>query len=91
MSEMIAVEIVGIFSVMFIGIVVATLWFTHASSKEESKRELAKQKMDVYDKHFTEMVRIECPYCQTLYSSSLSKCPRCGADTGKMRFPKMPE
>ncbi len=91
MSEVIAVEIVGIFALMFGGIVAVVMWFTHATEKEEQKRKIAEKKIEVYDKHFTEMVRIECPYCGTLYSSGIAKCPRCGAETGKMRFPKMPE
>lgn len=84
-------EIVGIFAFMFVGIVVAALWFVHSSSKLENNKELQQKKMEIYDKHFTEMVRIECPYCKTLYSSDKSECPNCGADTKKIRFPRMPE
>ncbi len=91
MSELIAVEIVGLFAVMFLGIVVVTLWFAHSSSKLENRKELQEKKMEIYDKHFSEMVRIECPYCRTLYSSGSSKCPNCGADTKKIIFPNMPE
>jgi hypothetical protein len=91
LSAIIAVEIVGIFALMFVGIVVAVLWFTHSSSKIESEKELKEKKIEIYDKHFTEMVRIECPYCGTLYPSDKSDCPNCGADTKKIRFPKMPE
>ena len=91
MSATIAVQIVGLFAVMFVGIVVVVLWFTHSSSKIESQTELQKKKMDIYDKHFTDMVRIESPYCRTLYSSNTSECPNCGAETKKILFPKMPE
>ena len=90
MSE-IVVQIMGIFALMFGGITVATLWFTHSSEKNKSKETLQKQKMEIYDKHFSEMVRIECPYCKTLYSANISKCPSCGADTKKILFPPMPE
>ena len=91
MSAIIAVQIVAVFAVMFVGIVIAVLWYTHSSSKIESKKELQKKKMEIYDKHFNEMVRIECPYCQTLYSSNRLECPNCGADTKKIHFPKIPE
>ncbi|MDQ1281233.1 MAG: hypothetical protein QG670_2497 [Thermoproteota archaeon] len=37
MSEIIAVEIVGIFSAMFIGIVIAVLWFTMLLQKKRIK------------------------------------------------------
>ena len=84
-------EIVGIFALMFVGIVVVVFWFQHVSSKVESQKELQKKKMEIYDKHFTEMVRIECPYCKALYSPDKSECPNCGADTKKILFPKMPE
>jgi hypothetical protein len=91
LSAIIAVEIVGIFTIMFLGIVIAVLWFAHSSSKVESKKELQEKKMEVLDKHFSEMVRIECPYCKTLYSSDKSECPNCGANVKKIRFPEMPE
>ena len=87
----IAVQIMGIFALMFGGITVAVLWFTHSSQKNKSKEALQKQKIEIYDKHFREMVRIECPYCRTLYSADMSKCPSCGAETKKIHFPKMPE
>ena len=91
MSGIIAVEIVSVFALMFFGIVIVVLWFSHSSSKVESKKELQKKKMEIVDKHFSEMIRIECPYCKTLYSSDKSECPNCGADTKKIIFPKMPE
>jgi hypothetical protein len=86
-----ALGIVGVFAVMFIGIVIAVLWFAHASSKVESKKELQKRKMEIYDRHFPELLRIECPYCLTVYSSTKSECPNCGANTQKILFPEMPE
>jgi hypothetical protein len=89
MSE-IAVQVVGIFALMFGGITVSALWFTHSSEKNKSKETLQKQKMEIYDKHFSEMVRIECPYCRTLYTSNTPECPNCGAETRKILFPKMP-
>lgn len=91
LSAIIAVEIVSVFAVMFVGIVIAVLWFSHSTSKIESKKELQKKKMEILDKHFNEMIRIECPYCRTLYSSDKSECPNCGADTKKIMFPEMPE
>ena len=86
-----ALGIVAIFSFMFIGIVIAVLWFAHSASKIESKKELQKKKMDIIDNHFNEMVRIECPYCMAIYSSNKSECPNCGANTKKILFPEMPE
>lgn len=86
-----AVEIVAIFAFMFVGIVIATLWFTHSSTKITSKKELQKKQMEIIDKHFKEMMRIECPYCSTTYSPNKSDCPNCGANTQKILFPEMPE
>jgi len=59
--------ILGIFALMFIGLTIAALWFAYSSSKVLSRKELQKKKMDIIDKHFNEMVRIECPYCRTIY------------------------
>ena len=81
LSATIAVQIVSVFAVMFVGIVIATLWFAHSSSKVESKKELQEKKMEIIDKHFNEMVRLECPYCRTLYSIDRPECPNCGAET----------
>jgi hypothetical protein len=86
---MTALGIVTVFCVMFIGIVIAVLWFVHSSSKIESQKELKKRKMDIIDSHFTEMVRIECPYCLAIYSSNTSECPTCGANAKKILFPEM--
>lgn len=91
MAATTALGIVGVFAVMFIGIVIAVLWFAHASSKVESKKDLQKRKMEIFDRHFNELLRIECPYCSTNYSPTKSDCPNCGANTQKILFPEMPE
>ena len=90
MSEILAVQIVGIFAVMFLGIVMVVMWFTHSNSKIESNKEIKKKQIDVIDRHFNELVRIECPYCKTLYSSNINECPGCGANTKKIVFPNLP-
>jgi len=84
-------EIVAIFAFMFVGITIAALWFAYSSSKVESKKELQKRKMEIIDKHFNEMVRIECPYCRTIYTSNEPECPNCKANTQKILFPEIPE
>ncbi len=81
LSAAIAVEIVGIFALMFVGIVVAALWFVRSSSRAENQKELQEKKMEILDKHFTEIARIECPHCKTLYPSDEQQCPSCGANT----------
>jgi hypothetical protein len=88
---MIAVQIVGLFAIMFVGIVIVVLWFVHSSSIAEYRRELRKMIIEVYVKHCIEMIRTECPYCKTLYSSDRSDCPHCGADTKRLKFPRMSE
>lgn len=89
MTEVIG--ILGIFALMFIGITIATLWFAHSSSKMESKKEIQKRKIDVIDKHFNEMLRVECPYCHTIYKPTESECPKCKANPVKLLIPEMPE
>jgi len=84
-------QIVAIFSFMFMGITIAALWFAHSSSKVESKKELRKKKMEIIDKHFSEMMRIECPYCHAIYSPNEPECPNCKANTKKILFPEIPE
>ena len=84
-------QIVAIFSFMFMGITIAALWFAHSSSKVESKKELKKKKMEIIDKHFNEMMRIECPYCHAIYSPNEPECPNCRANTKKILFPEIPE
>jgi hypothetical protein len=91
LSGILALEIVAIFALMFIAITIATFWFVHSSEKIESKKELQKKKIEMIDKHFTEMVRIECPYCRTIYPSTELECPTCKANTKKIIFPEMPE
>ena len=91
MSDILAFQIVTVFAIMFIGVVVATLWFTHASSKVASRKELKEKQMEIIDKHFSEMIRIECPYCKTIYQSSQPECPGCRANTKRILFPEMPE
>ncbi|MGB9134777.1 MAG: hypothetical protein WCC63_04230, partial [Candidatus Bathyarchaeia archaeon] len=51
--------IVAIFALMFLGVTIAALWFAHCSTKIESKKETQKRKIDVVDKHFNDMLRIE--------------------------------
>ena len=87
----VAVEIVGIFLFVFLGIVVTVMWFTHANMKLEQSKEIKVKKMEIIDKHFNEMVRIECPYCKSIYKMSESSCPSCGANTKKFLFPNRPE
>ena len=84
-------QIILIFSVMFIVITIATLWFAFSTSKLRSRKELKEKKMEIIDKHFNEMVRIECPYCRTIYTSNERECPNCRANTKKILFPEMPE
>ena len=83
-------QIILIFSVMFIVITIATLWFAFSTSKLRSRKELKEKKMEIIDKHFNEMIRIECPYCNTIYTANIQECPNCGADTKKILFPEIP-
>jgi hypothetical protein len=86
-----AALIMAIFALMFTGITIAALWFTHSSSKIRSRKEILKKKIDVIDKHFNEMLRVECPYCQTIYKPNESECPNCRANTVKLLIPEMPD
>ena len=86
----VAGEIILIFSTMFIIITIAAFWFTFAASKQKHKKELQEKRMDIIDKHFNEMVRIECPYCKTIYTANLNECPNCRANTKKILFPEIP-
>lgn len=90
MATSIAGEILLIFSVMFVAITIAGLWFAFSSSKLQHKKELQEKKLEIYDKHFNDMIRIECPYCQTIYSANKYECPTCKANTKKILFPEMP-
>ena len=90
MASSVAGEIILIFSVMFIVVTLAAFWFAFSASKLKHKRELQEKKIDIIDRHFNEMIRIECPYCQTLYTANLNECPNCGANTKKILFPEIP-
>jgi len=59
--------------------------------KSRKQERTSKKKMDIIDKHFNEMVRIECPYCRTIYTSNEPECPNCKASTQKILFPEIPE
>lgn len=87
----VAVLIVATFAIMFTAITIAALWFAHASSKIESEKEIRKRKIDVVDKHYSDLLRIECPYCRTLYQASEPECPTCKANTKKILYPEIPE
>jgi len=89
MTSSIAGEIILIFSVMFVIITLASLWFAFSTSKMKHKKELQEKKMDILDKHFNEMIRIECPYCKTIYTANVNECPNCGANTKKILFPEI--
>ena len=91
MSGSIAVQIIGVFFGLFAVIVAVVLWFTRKMSKDRVDAEVRKKKLDVYDKHFGEMVRVECPYCKTLYPMDKEVCPNCGAQTQNIRYPNLPE
>jgi hypothetical protein len=86
----VAGEIILIFGVMFTAITVAALWFTFSSEKLQHKKDLQSKKMDIIDKHFNAMIRIECPYCSTIYTANLNECPNCKANTKKILFPEIP-
>jgi heme/copper-type cytochrome/quinol oxidase subunit 2 len=83
-------QIILIVSVMFIVITIAALWFAFSAAKLRSKKELKEKRMDVIDKHFNEMIRIECPYCHTIYTAKRQDCPSCRAETKKILFPEIP-
>jgi hypothetical protein len=91
MSGEIAVQIVGIFLGLFVVIVALVLWFTRGMARDKNVSEVKKKQIDVVDKHFGEMTRVECPYCKTLYHMNRDSCPTCGADTKKISYPKFPE
>lgn len=89
MVSSVAGEIILIFSAMFVIITIATFWFTFSASKLKHKKELQEKKMDIIDKHFNDMIRIECPYCRTVYTANLNECPNCKANTKKILFPEI--
>jgi rubrerythrin len=90
MTSSIAGEIILIFSVMFTTITIAAFCFTFSVSKQKHKKELMEKKMEIIDKHFNDMIRIECPYCKTIYTAKTNECPNCKANTKKILFPEIP-
>jgi hypothetical protein len=90
MVSSVAGEIILIFSAMFVVITIAGFWFAFSTSKLKHKKELQEKKMDIIDKHFNEMIRIECPYCKTIYAAKINECPNCKANTKNILFPKIP-
>jgi rubrerythrin len=90
MATSIVGEILLIISVMFIAITVAGLWFAFSASKLKHRKDLQEKKLEIFDKHFNTMIRIECPYCRTIYSTNKDECPNCRANTKKILFPEMP-
>ncbi len=90
MATSIAVEIILVFSTMFIVVTIAALWFAFSASKLKHKKELQEKRMSIIDKHFNELLRIECPYCRTIYSANRIECPNCKANTKKILFPEIP-
>jgi hypothetical protein len=90
MGSSIAGEIILIFSVMFTVISIAAFWYAFLISKQKYKKELQEKKMNIIDKHFNDMIRIECPYCRTIYTANVNECPNCKADTKKILFPEIP-
>ena len=90
MATTIVGEILLIFSLMFVAVTIAGLWFAFSASKLKHKKELQEKKLTIIDKHFNDMLRIECPYCRTIYSANRDECPNCRANTKKVLFPEMP-
>jgi rubrerythrin len=89
MATSIAVEIILIFSTMFIAVTIAALWFAFSASKLKHKKELQEKKLNIIDRHFNDMLRIECPYCRTIYSANRNECPNCKANTKRILFPEI--
>ena len=79
-----------IFSVTAIVLTIVAVVFVFKTTKLKSKKELQEKRMEIIDKHFNEMARIECPYCKTLYDVNRQECPSCGASTKKILFPDIP-
>jgi uncharacterized OB-fold protein len=69
--------------------VLIVLVFTRGMAKDKDKMEIKKKELEIMDKHFSEMTRVECPYCQTVYATDKGSCPTCGAETKKILFPKL--
>jgi hypothetical protein len=90
MAGIIATQIILIFSLMFVAITIAALWFTFSTSKAKNRLKLKEKKMEIIDRHFNEMIRIECPYCRTIYFAKEPECPNCKANTKSILFPEIP-
>jgi hypothetical protein len=80
-----------IFAVTAIALTIAAVLFVFKTTKLKSNKELQQKRMEIVDKHFNEMTRVECPYCKTLYNVNMSECPNCQAPTKKILFPEIPE
>jgi hypothetical protein len=92
-EEMVTFDLVAfflIFSVTSIALTIVAVLFVFKTTKLKSKKELQEKRMEIIDKHFNEMTRIECPYCKTLYDVNMQECPSCGASTKKILFPEIP-
>jgi hypothetical protein len=83
--------ILAVFALMFLGITIAALWYAHSSDEIKSRTEIKKKKIDVVDKHYLDMLRIECPYCKTIYRADEPECPNCKASVKNLIFPEIPE
>jgi len=46
--------------------------------------------MEIIDKHFNEMIRIECPYYKTICDTKNLECHNCKANTQKILFTEIP-
>ena len=79
-----------IFALMSIVLTIVAVLFVFKTTKLKTKKELQEKRMEIIDKHFNEMTRIECPYFKTLYDVNIQECPSCGASTKKILFPEIP-
>ncbi len=78
-----------IFAVMSIALTIVAVLFVFKTTKLKSKKELQQKRMEIVDKHFNEMTRIECLHCETLYNVNMQECPNCQAPTKKILFPEI--
>lgn len=78
-----------IFAIMSISLTIVAFLFVFKTTKLKSKKELQEKRMEIVDRHFDEMTRIECPYCKTLYNVNMQECPNCRATTKKILFPEI--
>ena len=79
-----------IFGFKSIALTIVAVLFVFNTTKLKSKKELQEKRMEIVDKHFNEMTRIECPYCKTLYDVNRLECSSYGAGTKKILFPDIP-